>query len=284
MRIYDSAMINSKTTRAIVIAALIAGLTPPIAAWAKSQPPAAPKETPPLLQKPASPDDRPERTPAVPSATVPLPRAEKWWVDRHNMILRLKTVAPVDMIFVGDSITQDWDQTGANVWDKHFARRRALNLGFSGDRTQHVLWRVRHNEVEGYDPKLAVVMIGTNNSNGDDYTAEQIADGIKAVVALLREKQPRMKILLLAIFPRGEQPNPQREKNAKASELASAIADGQFVHYMDIGSKFMNEEGVISQDIMPDYLHLSAKGYQVWADAIEDKVKELMAEGDNVQR
>lgn len=235
-----------------------------------NQPPAAPPDAP--VAAPA------QSQPAEPRTVIPTPRTEQWWIDRHNRSLQLKLVDRMDMIFVGDSITQGWEQTGAKAWDKHYARRHAFNLGFSGDRTQHVLWRLRHNEVEGLEPKVAVVMIGTNNSNGNDNTAEEIAAGMKAVVASLRERLPDTKVLLLAIFPRGEQPNPQRDKNAKASELASTVADGKMVHYLDIGPKFLNADGTLSKDVMPDFLHLSEKGYQIWAEAIEDKVAELMGE------
>jgi len=123
-----------------------------------------------------------------------------------------------------------------------------------------------------------VLMIGTNNSNGKDNTAEEIADGIKAIVKKLRDKLPQTKILLLAVFPRGEKPNTQREKNARASELASQLADGKMVHYLDIGPKFLEPDETLSREIMPDLLHLSPKGYAIWAEAIEPKVKELLGE------
>ncbi len=150
--------------------------------------------------------------------------------------------------------------------------------GIGGDRTQHVLWRLENGNIDGVKPKAAVLMIGTNNSNGRDHTAEEIADGIKAIVAKLRKELPETKILLLAIFPRGEKPNPQREKNAKASKLASEVADNKTVHFLDIGDKFLSADGSLSKEIMPDYLHLSPKGYQIWAEAIEAKVAELMAD------
>lgn len=279
-------MLNLNLIRIIVAAAIaacvlfaVAAQTPPTPPTKPGTAPTKPDGVPPLSpEKPTKPDQPPSTQPALPKTVLAVPRAEQWWIDRHNQIIRFKTIAPIDLVFLGDSITQGWEQTGANVRDKYYARRKPMNLGFSGDRTQHALWRVRHNELDGYSPKLAVVMIGTNNSNGDDHTAEEIAEGIKAVVSLMREKQPNMKILLLAIFPRGETPNPQREKNAKASELASAVADGQMVQYMDIGSKFMNADGTISKEIMPDFLHLSEKGYQIWAEAIEDKVVELLGE------
>ena len=135
-----------------------------------------------------------------------------------------------------------------------------------------------HGNVDGLKPKLVVLMIGTNNSNGSDNTAEEIGEGIKAIVAKLREKLPESKILLLAIFPRGNKPNPQREKNAEASKIASQLADDKHVFYLDIGPKFLTADGTLERDIMPDYLHLTPKGYQIWADSIEEKVSELLGE------
>jgi beta-glucosidase len=121
-------------------------------------------------------------------------------------------------------------------------------------------------------------MIGTNNSNGNDNTAEEIGAGITAIVTKLREKLPNTKVLVLAVFPRGAAPNPQREKNAKASEIAAKLADDKMVYYLDIGPKFLAADGTLSKDIMPDLLHLSPKGYDIWAEAIEPKVTELMGE------
>jgi beta-glucosidase len=184
----------------------------------------------------------------------------------------------IKLLFIGDSITEAWSGPGKEQWNKRFAPRGAVNLGIGGDRTQHVLWRLENGNIEGLKPKAAVLMIGTNNSNGKDHTAEEIADGVKAIVAKLRKELPEMKILLLAIFPRGQKPNPQREKNAQASKLASEVADGKMVHYLDIGEKFLSEDGMLSKDIMPDYLHLTPKGYEIWAEAIEPKVAELMDE------
>lgn len=211
------------------------------------------------------------------AAVTPSPR-EGGWMNRHNSFNERVKQGNVDLIFIGDSITQGWERDGKDVWQKHYGNRNAVNLGISGDRTQHVLWRLDNGNIEGIKPKLAVMMIGTNNSNRDDHTAEEIADGIKAIVAKLRVKLPETKILLLAIFPRGPMPNPQREKNAKASELASQVADGKTVYYLDIGPKFLTADGTLEKEIMPDHLHLSPKGYEIWAAAIEDKVQELMAQ------
>ncbi|MBX3413803.1 MAG: GDSL family lipase [Pirellulales bacterium] len=193
---------------------------------------------------------------------------------RHEAINKRTQEGNIDLVFLGDSITQGWNNNA--VWQKYFAPRNAANMGIGGDRTQHVLWRLDHGNIDGIQPKLAVVMIGTNNSNRTDNTAEEIADGIKAIVAKLREKLPETKVLLLAIFPRGEKPNPQREKNAQASQLASEVADDKMVFYLDIGPKFLTEDGTLTKEIMPDYLHLSPQGYEIWAEAIDAKVAELM--------
>jgi lysophospholipase L1-like esterase len=210
------------------------------------------------------------------SAVTPVPRG--WWLERHLQVNQRVSQGNVDLVFLGDSITQGWESAGAEVWKKHYGDRKAVNLGFSGDRTQHVLWRLDHGNIDGISPKAVVLMIGTNNSNGEDNTAEEIADGIIAIVEKLRQKLPETKVLLLAIFPRGEEPSPQREKNAKASRLASKVADGKMVHYLDIGDRFLAADGTLSKEIMPDLLHPGPAGYEIWAEAIEKKLTELLGE------
>lgn len=198
------------------------------------------------------------------------------WTMRYLAINERVRQGNADLIFIGDSITQSWEDSGKEVWQKYYGSRRAANIGISGDKTQNVLWRFEHGNIDGISPKVAVIMIGTNNSNADEYTAQEIGDGIIAVCNKVREKLPKTKILLLAIFPRGQTPSAQRDKIAKASEIASKIADGKRIHYLDIGEKFLQQDKSISADIMPDYLHLSPKGYQIWAEAIEPKLVELM--------
>jgi beta-glucosidase len=212
------------------------------------------------------------------SAVTPVPRPDKWWVQRQDAVNKRLKHGKVDLLFIGDSITHGWERVGREIWNTYYAPRNAVNMGFGGDRTQHVLWRLDHSNFRGLSPKLAIVMIGTNNSNKDDNTAEEIADGIIAVCQRLRTKLPRTKILLLAIFPRGASPSEQRQKNAQASLLASKIADGKMIHYLDINSRFLTEDGLLTRDIMPDYLHPNKAGYKIWAEAIEPKVAELMGE------
>jgi beta-glucosidase len=214
------------------------------------------------------------------SAVTPVARNnQKWWADRHQGVLERVAQGNVDLIFIGDSITHSWENAGKELWQEYYASRNAVNMGFSGDRTQHVLWRLENGEVDDINPQAAVIMIGTNNSNRKDNTAEEIADGIIAICAKLREKLPQTKILILAIFPRGEEPSAQREKNAHASALASQIADGRMIHYLDFGDKFLQPDKTLTKDIMPDFLHLTPKGYRIWAEGIESQLAVLMEEG-----
>ncbi|HEY2828193.1 MAG TPA: GDSL-type esterase/lipase family protein [Pirellulales bacterium] len=229
------------------------------------------------------------------SATTPV--FHSGTTAKHEKINARAEQGDVDLIFIGDSITEGWAGRGKSVWEKYYDNRKAMNAGVGGDRTQHVLWRLDNGNIEGIHPKLAVIMIGTNNVGSN--TPEDVAEGIKAIVQKVREKLPETKILLLGIFPRGQIPEMtadiseedrakaeaklkatkfQREQNAKASKLASEVADNKMVFYMDIGPKFLDAEGVLSKDIMPDYLHPNAKGYEIWAEAIEPKVAELLGE------
>jgi lysophospholipase L1-like esterase len=212
------------------------------------------------------------------SAIDPAPRNDKFWKDRHEAMN--KRVAELgekaEVIFVGDSITQGWEGEGKEVWAKFYNSRNAINLGIGGDRTQHVLWRLDHGNLDGLKPKAAVVMIGTNNSNGDDNTPGQIADGVTAIVRKLREKLPGMKILLLPIFPRGENFNNQRGKILQVNQVLQKLADEKNIFWVDFGHKFITEDGLITREMMPDYLHLTPKAYGIWADSIEPRLKQVL--------
>ena len=207
-----------------------------------------------------------------------MPRTVEGWAQRHESFNQRARQGDVDLICIGDSITHAWELTGKDIWNRYYGHRKAMNLGIGGDCTQHVLWRLYHGNIDGISPKAAVLMIGTNNSNGTDNTAEEIADGITDIVKLLRSKLPQTKVLILGIFPRGETASQQREKNAKASDIAMRIADGRMIHYMNIGEHFLEADGTLTKEIMPDYLHLSPRGYQIWAIAIEGKLRELLGE------
>jgi len=209
-------------------------------------------------------------------AVKPVPRDANWMKRHDSMNERVKQ-GNVDLLFIGDSITQGWEGAGKAVWSEKYGKRNAVNLGIGGDRTQHVLWRLDNGNIEGIKPKLAVIMIGTNNSGQN--TSEQIADGITAIVKKLREKLPETKILLLGIFPRGaDDENKNRQVNMKANEIAAKLADGKMVEYLDISSKFLDDKRVLSKEVMPDLLHLTPAAYQTWADSIEAHVARMMGE------
>jgi beta-glucosidase len=201
-----------------------------------------------------------------------------WWMPRHQAVVDRVKQGNVDLIFIGDSITHGWEDVGKDVWQQYYAKRNAVNMGFSGDRTHNVLWRLDKGEIAGISPKLAIIMIGTNNTGSNDSTAKQIGEGIIAICQKLRHDLPNTKILILAIFPLNEKPCPQREKNAEASIFASTIADNKWIYYMDINDKFLDKDGTLPKDIMPDFLHPNAKGYRIEAEAIEPMVKKLMGE------
>ena len=205
-----------------------------------------------------------------PKTTQPVQKDPK----RHEQFLEIAKKGGVDLLFLGDSITDGWrGKNGKKTWDENFGPFNPANFGIGGDRTQHVLWRVQNGELEGIKPKLAVLMIGTNNG-GD--SADDVASGITAIVKEVRTKSPTTKVLLLGIFPRGEKPNPGREKNDKVNGMVAKLDDAKEVKYLDIGAKFLAEDKTISKEVMPDFLHLTEKGYQIWAGAILPTVKEMM--------
>lgn len=185
----------------------------------------------------------------------------------------------VDLIMIGDSITQGWGGEGQRVWEHYYAPRRAVNLGFNSDRTEHVLWRLEHGEIDGLHPKVAVVMIGTNNSGVRNDPAEQTAAGVQAIVTMLRAKLPETKILLLGIFPRGAMATDSlRLLNGSINDRLRGFADGQYLFYADLGHVFMDGEGRLRRDLMPDLLHPNEQGYHVWAEAMEPQLKALLGE------
>ena len=203
-----------------------------------------------------------------------------WWEPRHTAKLKRVAEGNVDLIMVGDSITQGWEEeAGAKVWQEYYGKRNAVNLGFSGDRTENVLWRLKNGEIDGISPKVAVVMIGTNNTGHRLHQPEYTAEGVRQIVELLKTKLENTKILLLAVFPREAQANAQmRLINEEINAKISTLADGNRVHFLNINAKFLADDGSLSQEIMPDLLHLNEQGYRIWADAMEPKLAELLAE------
>ena len=200
---------------------------------------------------------------------------EAWWngnCERIDADIK-KMDGNIDVAFVGDSITARW--RGSENWTKHWGSYRAVNMGIGGDQTQHVLWRLQNGDLDGYKAKLFVVMIGTNNLWGKNANPAHAAAGVKAVIDLIQSKQPQAKILLMGLLPTGEKPNPGRENRMAVNKLISQYAGGS-VEYMDISAKYLEPDDTISKEVMHDFLHLAPKGYDIWADAISSKVKEIV--------
>jgi lysophospholipase L1-like esterase len=217
-------------------------------------------------------------------AAAPSPRMvpDPNWLKRHQAFVAIAQKGNIDVLFVGDSITDAWggeghnpNSSGATVFAKEFERLKTANFGIGGDQTQHVLWRLQHGELEGIRPKVIMLMIGTNNTGA--HSAEQIADGITAIVKEVPKRSPHTRVLLLGIFPRGQKPNAQRDKIKQVNGIISELDDGgKTVKYLDIGDKFLQPDGTISKEIMPDFLHLSTNGYQIWADAVKEPIADML--------
>ncbi len=205
------------------------------------------------------------------------------WMARHQAVVDRVKKGNVDMLLVGDSITHMWGGDpqpggpGQFLWDKYFGSRNAVNLGFGWDRTQHVIWRLQNGEIDGIHPKLAIVMIGTNNMGSN--SSDDIATGVDTIVHTLRKKMPRMKILLLGIFPRDHNADtPMRKQIMEVNDRISVLGKERNITYLDLGSIFKQPDGTISSDIMGDYLHPTPKGFQMWAEAMEPTVAKLFGD------
>lgn len=219
---------------------------------------------------------------AVKEATSPAHRMKSdeknWWQERHENKLAAAQQGNWELVFLGDSITHSWESTGKKTWQQYYGKRKSLNLGFSGDRTEHVLWRLDHGELDGYKPKVIVLMIGTNNTGHRQDPPKAIAAGVKKILERIKAKSPQTKVLLLGIFPRAAQKdNAQRVNNDKTNVLLAKLADDR-VEYLDINDRFLMPNGTLSKEIMPDLLHPKQKGYAIWAEAIEPTLKKMLGE------
>ncbi len=204
------------------------------------------------------------------SAVVPVPRAGDWWEHRHQGYVSRAHEGNINVLFLGDSITQNWRSTdpkkgGRAVWEREFAPLKAACFGIASDCTQNVLWRLQNGEAEGYQPKAVVLLIGTNNT-GNRNTPQEAAAGVGAVLEELKTRFPAAKILLLSLLPRGD--HPQSTQVVAINKLLPDLADGQRVIFVDIWAKFLNESGDVPPDIMPDLIHPNLQGYEIFAAAI----------------
>ena len=225
--------------------------------------------------------------PGAPSTLVEVTQNRDWknydWAARHHSILQRLKSHPPQLVFLGDSITHFWGGfpadarlRGPAVWDKYYAARNPINIGYGWDRTENVLWRLRHGEVDGISPKAVVVMIGTNNAGIN--TVDEIAAGVSAICDELHLRLPNAKILLLGIFPRGPKPDAMRDKVTAINARLAPLNGTKNITYLDIGKVFLEPDETISKEIMNDYLHPTAAGYERWAAAMEPTLKKLLAD------
>lgn len=211
-------------------------------------------------------------------SSLPTHRLGKgWWKKRYEKTLKKVAEGGHELVFIGDSITQGWEGAGKEVWKEYYADCQPLNLGYSGDRTEHVLWRLLNGELEGVDPEAYVVMIGTNNTGHGLTPSEETAEGVKLIVELLQDRSPDSEILLLSVFPRGQKPDDKkRTLNDQVNDLIEHYADAEQVHWLDLTETFLDDEGVLPKEVMPDALHPKAKGYRMWAEAMEPTLQKLL--------
>jgi lysophospholipase L1-like esterase len=196
----------------------------------------------------------------------------------HEEFLKRRTEGKIGVLFLGDSITEGWHWWGKEVWPKYYPQMDAANFGIGGDKTQHVLWRIDNGELDGIDPKVLVLLIGTNNIAD---TAENILNADEKIVAEIHEKLPQTKVLVLGIFPRGANPKDpnvaeMRTKIKTVNQGLAKLDDGDKTRFLDISDKFLGADGTISPDVMKDYLHPTAAGYEIWADAMNPLLNEML--------
>jgi lysophospholipase L1-like esterase len=217
------------------------------------------------------------------TALIPVPRDFPTnWMARHAENVATARQGGVDILFLGDSITDGWhwDTGGRQIWEKTFAPRHAANFGIGYDRIQNVLWRVENGELDGIDPKVVVLLIGTNNNGNEDdgrprNTTPEIIAGISNLVRRIEVHLPRAKIIVFGIFPRSEKNDPVREQVKAVNAGISKFADAK-IKFLDIGDKFLAADGTLSRELFPDLLHPNQKGYQIWTDALLPALDEMM--------
>lgn len=219
----------------------------------------------------------PDNALALNPAPLEEPWAIDWWMARHESKGTEEGRETAKLLLLGDSITHGWESTGKFVWDTYFQDLKSFNLGFSGDRTENVLWRIEHDALEGISPDLTVLMIGTNNTGHRQDSPECTASGIERILDQLLNRLPDSQILLLAIFPRGHEPDHElRMLNNNINNFIAQFGAKPGVHFLDINEIFLTDDGYLTEEIMPDMLHPNEAGYQLWAEKIKPVINELL--------
>lgn len=216
-------------------------------------------------------------------AAAGVQRDADWWAERHQTILDRRATDP-KMILIGDSIFHSLDnEDRQEVWTRYLDRYQTVNMGISGDRTENVIWRLQNGTLENINPRLAVILIGTNNTDGNHFlsisTPEELAGGIWKICEILDQKLPDTKIILMGILPYGYNPNYRNNINKATNELISRFPDrNPKIHYIDIGDVYLDEDGKVNNKLMPDYLHPNPEGHLLMFGALEEEITRLMEE------
>lgn len=198
------------------------------------------------------------------------------WRLRHWQCLIRGKLGPVGLLFLGDSITEYW-KNAPEIWETYYGRYQPANFGIAGDRVENVLWRIQNGELDGIDPRVVVLMIGTNNAHVSG--SQDIVRGIEVVLEEIQKKLPKTRVLLLAILPRGALPGDSREMTVikEVNRELSRMDNGETIRYLDLGPKFLGPDGGIPQEVMPDQLHPDKPGYEIWAREMDPLLREMMS-------
>jgi len=219
----------------------------------------------------------PEDAKALSPEPLQIENAEEWWIPRHEQKLVEEGRETAELLFLGDSITHGWESAGEDVVKDYFSDYSIHNLGYSGDRTENVLWRLKHGEVDGISPKVTVLLIGTNNSGHREDDPKCTTAGIKTILDILNEQLPDTKILLLALLPRGEYPDDKyRLLNNEVNKKIKSFEERDNVTFADFSEYFLTDNDMLYLDAMPDTLHPNEYGYILWAEAMLPYIKELL--------
>jgi beta-glucosidase len=218
----------------------------------------------------------------VNEASVPTDKLDrKWWKERHELVIEKNKLKP-ELILIGNSILHSLDDTDrVEVWRSFLNKYNTVNMGFSGDRTENVIWRLQNGELEGIHPKLALLLIGTNNTDGNHYLQitqpKELAEATWEICETIRQKLPDTQILLLGIFPYGYKPNHRDNINNETNKIISGFqAKDSHIHYRDIGSIFLDADKKVKKSLMPDYLHPNAEGHMLMFEALENDIRNLI--------
>ena len=197
---------------------------------------------------------------------LPAPQTEREAVERFQIINGEAKAGSHSVVFLGDSLTQKWDRA---LWERYFTPLGALNAGVNGDRTENLLWRIEHGNLDGQRPEIAVVLIGTNDI-GRNRPAKVVAEGVREILIALISRVPTARILLLGILPRSESPGSERRRQVQeVNQLMRTCADGEQVVYADVGTALLDPAGRLTREVSPDGVHLSERGYVLLTNTLE---------------